>query len=234
MFRVLPLTRSGANLSCRTLFRTGTAGGASLEKQALLAIDRHTRAFALVGAYLGHFALLEQGINDAISEVLELKGARSLIVTRNMSFGEKIKTLRALVNFFVFDPEMAKLFDRLALQARKISEERNIVAHTPFRASESGDGVTFFVVSASRTLTADDAEWSIDDFLSRIDHIITTDNALREIEHSMSLQRIAEALLKDEKPLQNALGGLFGLGGMLLEEQKATSGLQDGSGGGPQ
>lgn len=206
-----------------------------LIKSKLLQHDPAERAFLLVGAYIGHFALLEMGINNAIQQVLNLNPAGAMIVTRNMTFDEKIKNLRALVNFYVVDQEQAKLFDRLALQARKISEDRNIVAHTPFSASAASDGVVFYVLSANSTLKTDDMDWSVDDFLTRIDHILKTDNALREIEHRMSLQRIGQALLTNETAPKGAFGGLFGLGGLLLQqEQEATSGHHDENGGGPQ
>ncbi|MER9064179.1 hypothetical protein [Mesorhizobium sp. M0698] len=65
-----------------------------LTKSALLEIDPDTRAFTLVGAFMGHFALLETGIGAALGEVLGVNGARRVIIHRNMGFDEKIKTLR--------------------------------------------------------------------------------------------------------------------------------------------
>ncbi|MER8550316.1 MULTISPECIES: hypothetical protein [unclassified Mesorhizobium] len=62
-----------------------------LTKSALLEIDPDTRAFTLVGAFMGHFALLETGIGAALGEVLGVNGARRVIINRNMGFDEKIK-----------------------------------------------------------------------------------------------------------------------------------------------
>lgn len=190
----------------------------NLNKSALLKYDPDDRAFMLVGAYLGYFALLESGINNAICDVLELKGARALIVTRNMAFSDKIKTLRSLVNFVVRNEEQAKTFSRLAHTAKEISETRNIIAHTPFHASNTSDGVTFFVIKATSNLSVDNLDWSIDDFLREIDHINDTDNRLREIEKRMSLQRIAEALMKSGSSVEK-FGGLLGLGNKLMQDE---------------
>lgn len=190
----------------------------NLTKSALLKYDPDDRAFMLVGAYLGYFALLESGINSAICDVLELKGARALIVTRNMAFSDKIKTLRSLVNFVIRNEEQAKTFSKLAQTAKDISETRNIIAHTPFHASNISDGVTFFVIKATSNLSVDDLDWSIDDFLREIDHINDTDNRLREIERRMSLQRIAEALMKSG-PSVEKFGGLLGLGNKLMQDE---------------
>lgn len=185
-----------------------------LEKSKLLMLEPDERAFLLVGAYIGHFALLEMGINNAIKTVLNLDVAASLIVTRNMTFDEKLKNLRALVQFFVFDKQKAKRFDDLAKKARDISELRNVVAHTPFRGSQVTDGVNFFVTRANTFLKIEDMDWSIDEFVERIDHIRKTDNELREIEKSMSIQRIAEALTKAQ---ESPFGGLLGLGKKLRD-----------------
>ncbi|MER9281886.1 hypothetical protein [Mesorhizobium sp. M0522] len=53
-----------------------------LTKSALLEIDPDTRAFTLVGAFMGHFALLETGIGAALGEVVGLNGARRVIINR--------------------------------------------------------------------------------------------------------------------------------------------------------
>lgn len=195
----------------------GVAGCAKmLIKSKLLLLDPDERAFLLVGAYIGHFALLELGINNALKTVLKLDVAASLIVTRNMTFDEKIKNLRALVKAFVRNKEEAKRFDELAKEARKISELRNVIAHTPFHGSSITDGVSFFVTKASSTLELEDLDWSIDQFVEQIDHVRQIDNRLRELEKTMSLQRIAEALSKRDAP---PFGGLLALGAALSASQ---------------
>lgn len=186
-----------------------------LIKSRLLLQDPDERAFLLVGAYIGHFALLEMGINNAIQEVLSLNTAGAMIVTRNMSFGDKIKTLRSLVDHLVLDRNEAVQFDSLARQARAISEDRNMIAHTPFYGSHHSDGVTFFKTTANSSLKFEETDWSIDEFVTKIDHIRETDNGLRRIEKRMSLQRVAEALVKTDE--QN-VGGLLALGDKLFPE----------------
>ncbi|MDR9772406.1 hypothetical protein RJJ65_07005 [Rhizobium hidalgonense] len=119
-------------------------------KDTLLGLDHETRAFALVGRFMSHFALLEAGINTALGNVLELQSLQQVVVTRNMAFDEKIKTLRTLVRITILDPVEAKRFDALAIRARKLGETRNVVAHTPFRASPTSDGVEFLRANRRR------------------------------------------------------------------------------------
>ncbi|RWQ66671.1 hypothetical protein [Mesorhizobium sp.] len=198
-----------------------------LSKAYLLTLDPNVRAFTLVGAFMGHFALLEVGINAAIGEVLGIKSVRRAIVGRNMGFDDKIKTLRALVDSLIANREEAKKFDTLAKRARTCGELRNIVAHTPFRSSPTSDGVEFFPVSASSKFAFPDMDWSIDDFLKHIDNIEQVDNDLRSIEIRISIQRIAEALIGSrsaadlEKGTTSPLGGLFGLGAAFLDEKES-------------
>ncbi|UHS60600.1 hypothetical protein HRR99_03230 [Agrobacterium vaccinii] len=188
---------------------------APLTKSEMLKLEPDTRAFTLVGAYMGYFAVLELAINDAVGDVLDIDQAKLSIITRNMSLNDKINTLRSLVNFYVFDKTKAKEFDNWALKARKISEARNIVAHTAFRASPKTDGVEFFTIEAKKQLKFAETDWSVDDFIDRIDEINLIDNNLRSIKSRMSLQRIAKALM--DSPPKGALGGLFGLGSGLKE-----------------
>ncbi|MGR9415881.1 hypothetical protein [Rhizobium leguminosarum] len=186
-----------------------------LSKNDLLELNPDMRAFALVGAFMGYFALMEAGINAALGEVLEAKGARAAIITRNMTFDDKIKTLRTLVDFFILDKQKAAEFDELARRARKFGEMRNIVAHTAFRGSSKSNGVEFFTMEANSKLKFPETDWSIDDFLKHIDTINGIEAGLGSIESRMSLQRVARALM--EKP-KGSLGGLFGLGAEFMAE----------------
>ncbi|OWV85001.1 hypothetical protein [Rhizobium sp. R693] len=157
-----------------------------LTKEAMLKLDPDTRAFTLVGAYMGFFALLEEGVNKALAEVLEVTDLPAAIIARNMSFDDKIKTLRTLVNLFIYDKDKAASFDELARRAKKCTEDRNIVAHTAFRRSFKTDGVQFFALSANSKLKFPEIDWSVDVFLKHIDTINEFDNGLRTLENRMS------------------------------------------------
>jgi hypothetical protein len=173
------------------------------------------QAFAAV---IGHYGAPE--VIKMEGEVLGIKGARQMIIGRNMGFDDKIKTLRTLVNSFIYDQALAKKFNELAKRARKCGEARNIVAHTPFRASNLSDGVQFFPISASSRLETPEMDWSIDHFLTRIDDINQIDSELRMLESRMPLQRIAEALIRSTSAVEPKLGGLFTLGAHLADEEQ--------------
>jgi hypothetical protein len=193
-------------------------------RHELLNLSTDTRAFALVGAYMGYFALLEEGVNEALGVILNIDGSRRIIVGRNMGFDDKLKSLRALISAFVYDEAKRQRFDKLAIRARNIGQTRNVVAHSPFRGSEQSDGVEFFAWSATKELRDLEMDWSVDRFLTEIASINQLDSEMRSIESQMTMQRIAEALTRNEAPrkgtsLPGTFGGLFLAGKALLEEE---------------
>jgi hypothetical protein len=168
-----------------------------LNRDTLLKLDPETKAFALVGAFIGSFALLEEGINIAFGDVMGIKGTRRAIVCRNMEFDDKILALRALVDRYISDETEARRFDDLAKRASEFGTLKSRVVHTPFRPSPTSDGVQFFLMISGSKLKRPDMDWSIDDFLTHIANIHQTDSDLRAIDNRMTL-RIAEALIRTD------------------------------------
>lgn len=187
-----------------------------LTRAQLLEMTPDHRAFALVGAFMGFFALLEAGVDSAIGKVLGVDGIRKAIVGRNMSFDDKIKTLRTLVDVYL--PENAEkiAFDKLAIKARKTGEHRNIIAHTPFRGSLKSDGVEFLRVTATSKLEFPEMDWSIAEFVQHIDEINQIDNAIRRFEEGRPINAVAAALMSNTPPV---FGGLFQAGASLANQE---------------
>lgn len=165
-----------------------------LYKHTLQKLDPDERAFLLVGAFMGFFAHLEQGIEIALGELLNVRGPRLLVICRNQTFDDKIASLRSLVDLYLSDRDEAKLFDELARRARKYGEHRNVVAHTPFQGSVVSDGVTFFPITASSKLKVRNMDWSHDDFIHHIGNIMEIDNALRAMKERPGWRKVADAL----------------------------------------
>jgi hypothetical protein len=188
-----------------------------LMKSQLMAMTPDHRAFALVGGFMGFFALLEAGVDSAIGKVLGVDGIRRAIVGRNMGFDDKIKTLRTLVAVYLPENAEKTAFDKLAVRARKMGEHRNIIAHTPFRGSTNSDGVEFLRVTATSKLEFPEMDWSIDEFIQNIDEINSIDGAFRRFEQGRPISAVADALLANKAP---QFGALFNLGAEALHQQK--------------
>jgi hypothetical protein len=86
-----------------------------------------------------------------------------------------------------------------------------VVAHTPFRKSDTSDGVEFFAMTAKSSLKFQHLDWSIGEFMRQIDEANSVDNELRSMENKMSIQPVAKALIKRSEEGQLPLGLLGGL-----------------------
>lgn len=166
----------------------------SLSRETLSALDPYTRACALVGDYLGHFALMESGLDSALGELLGLRPLQLATVARNMDFSHKVYALRTMIEISLWS-EGSKLYKRIAKDAVDCSTVRNVIAHTPFAQSSISDGVTFLVVRARGKFEAIEDDWPIERFASEISKVESVGKAMRGIHQRLSNQRIAELLV---------------------------------------
>lgn len=184
-------------------------------------LEPKLRSFALFGLYMGHFSLMEVGLNNALIRGLNVDKINGTILTRNISFADKIKSLKCLVSIAYKEAERMKHISLLN-RAIKCGETRNIVAHTPFMASKKTDGIEFYLIKANKELEFPEMDWSVDEVFSHVDEVREVDNELRELVIENHTHRIAQALLN--RPSKNApaqigpLGALFGLGASIIED----------------
>ncbi len=143
-------------------------------------LSQPMRCWAIVGCYIGHFALLELAVSSALRILLDLDSLATAIFARNMGMIEKVQAVRTPVNIAAPTNAKATLNDLLK-RAKSAAEERNIVAHVPFGESETG-GVQFHAVDAKGTFRATVLEWSLEASIDKIDE-------LREIEIGLNSER---------------------------------------------
>lgn len=159
-----------------------------LFKHEFLALEKDARAFALVGAFMGIFALLERGVDNALGELLKLDGLSRLVLGKNMNFAAKLKTLRSLVGLAKISNETSAKMDMLAQRAGDYGSLRNKVAHSPFIASAKSDGVEFILVTATKKLGMETMDWSVDEFIVHFGKINDIDNELRSYKRNAWFQ----------------------------------------------
>lgn len=184
-------------------------------------LDPHVRAFALYGMYMGHFNLMENGLNEALVKTINVDRLRGIILTRNITFADKIYIMKCLVAM-AFDKADRESHVSLLNRAKNCSEDRNMVAHSLFGPSPTSDGVEFFVVQARSELRFPTEDWSVNDVFSRVEDVRKIDNDLRRLAKEIPVRRIAQALAKKPEGLLTGqvgpLGRLFGLGASILDE----------------
>jgi hypothetical protein len=152
-----------------------------MNPEAVAALPPTTRCYALVGAYMSTFALMESALETATNRILGLEGLKWVVLSRNMGFIEKVRTFRVLANMFYLLPEDRNRYDGVAKRLTKAGEERNIIAHCPFGPSDDGDGVVFLTVSASSKLDFPKTDWSIDDFDHAFGRLDSLGNELNQL-----------------------------------------------------
>src|SRR4051794_31013541 len=106
-------------------------------------------ACSQVGRFLYHFALLEETVNDLMGQVLSLSDEQAAMTGWAIQTRKKLDLLEAAIQDQDGKDAAWKKRARSALnQVHELSDERNIVAHSPFGSHESG-GVIFRRVTIS-------------------------------------------------------------------------------------
>ncbi|MEO6012744.1 MAG: hypothetical protein ABIQ30_04050 [Devosia sp.] len=169
------------------------------------------RAWAIVGCYVGYFALLETTIARTLAQLLDLDSLAGAIVARNMGMVEKIQAVRTIVNIGIHRVEEKARIDDLLKRAKKAAEERNIVAHVPFGESTVSNGVEFHTVDARGTFRSSVMDWSIAISNGKIDELRAIDDALSSAQSKESLAAAMRAIKGSPRTLEDWLKEL-GLG----------------------
>jgi hypothetical protein len=142
------------------------------------------RAWAIIGCYMGQFALMENTLARQLGFVLKLDDIASAVVGRNMGLIEKVRALRTVTNIAAGAGSELEWVDGLLKRAEKAAGLRNVVAHTPFGASTASGGVVFFAVEAKGHFRHPNSDWSLEEAERHI-------TELEEIEVDLSSERAA-------------------------------------------
>lgn len=164
---------------------------------AFQTIPHPMRGWAMIGCYMGFFAMLENTLAQRLGLVLGADVVLTAIVGRNMGAIEKVRAVRTVVNLAVRSDEDRKWLDAMLKRAEKAAEQRNIVAHTPFGASSESDGIGFYAVEAKSKFRVPSIDWSIPYCDEQIDE-------LRTIADALDSSRATEALLAARELLKKA------------------------------
>ncbi len=111
---------------------------------------------------MNHWSFLEASLNEGIGVLLGMNDLETTIATLNMDMKGKINVIKTAVNLkSPRDWAASAVQDISAVQ--KMSELRNMVAHTCFGSHESG-GVIFLTTKARGKLKFPETIWSPADF----------------------------------------------------------------------
>src|SRR5262245_18949178 len=90
-----------------------------------MADDLH-RAFAHVGQFLHHFALLEKEIDQSLAKLLKFTPAVANLITRTMSFTKRFQFVYAVTLNYFHDEDGRTPYNRTPRIGLKSSSKRDI------------------------------------------------------------------------------------------------------------
>ncbi|WFS02743.1 hypothetical protein [Rhizobium tumorigenes] len=173
--------------------------------------DEFLRACALAGLYLQAFSMLERRIDNLLQQALKADDLQSLVVARNMSFMDKVKSIRALLPVTVYG-DLAKKIDGRLRGFGDLAERRNLIAHSVFGPSYKG-GLEVLVIKANSSLKLPVLSWSISEMFDMIEGLEKEDDELGQLLDefkqfaALDLSYLDTPTLPDgNSPLQKLLG----------------------------
>ena len=101
-------------------------------------------AFELVGRMIGEWSLAECHVDDVVGEALKLTYPQSMIICKTLSIWQKMEMLKKLINSSLMNNDEKTSFIEQVAELKKLSEQRNTIAHCIFLPNEDRTGVKFF------------------------------------------------------------------------------------------
>jgi hypothetical protein len=183
-------------------------------------------AFALIGEFMFHWAVLESEINRSIHQLLNLDGPTGYITTANMGLRDKLNLVRTLLHFYcngsdAWVKDANKELDKIGA----MSAHRNLVAHTLF-GPHKGGGVSFMTIKAKGKFDLPEVIWKPEDFDAKQIEIARLKRRLERLVATAVQVRTVQGhkrVLTDLFATNQDSGGL-GILGLLLNQLQSDPG----------
>lgn len=185
---------------------------------AFRTLPPHLRAYALVGCFLQHWALMESAMKKAIGKALDIDGPQLSIVAANLQLRDKIHILKTVVSITpIHPPEYRENFTKLLSEIANYSATRNMMAHDVFGATEDGQAVEFHVTKAKGKLSYPETIWAVDDFAAAFEDIADFQRGLDYLTDAIATAAlITAAVSAATRPQPTPDTGLLGLLGLPI------------------
>ncbi|PLK70913.1 hypothetical protein C0V73_09805 [Rhizobium sp. TH135] len=135
-------------------------------------LDDETVCFTLVGLYLHHWAEVEQAVNEAIGNALDLDYMQMVATTANISFVNKVNILQSAIALATFNEKQQKKYHTVLDGLMPPYGERCMVAHSQFGPMPHQRGVTFFKNGVKKKVSLQEVYWNEDACISRIEALV--------------------------------------------------------------
>ncbi len=157
-------------------------------------LDDETVCFTLAGLYLHHWANLEQSVNEALGNALDLNYMQMVAITANVNFINKLRILQSAVSLTITRDADRKRLHAILDSIHDPYRDRNLIAHSQFGPLPNNRGITFFKDGAKKAVRLTEVYWSIDDCCSRIETLISKAEEVKQV--SLALEQHKRRLAK--------------------------------------
>lgn len=163
-----------------------TQTGKEWPKAPLDLVDAHR----LVGCFMGSWAQLETVLDVAIRRILKIEVVAMSILSVNLQMVAKIYTARCAISVFgEQEASWQKDAQKVLVEIGKMSELRNMVAHTYFAISADKAAVEFYRIKATSKLTTPEEFWTPDDFSAHVMRMSSLGTELQTVMNETMLHR---------------------------------------------
>lgn len=182
-------------------------------------------AHRLVGCFMASWAELETVLDVAIRRILKIEVVAMSILSVNLQMVSKIYTARCAISMFgEQEASWQKAAQKVLVEIGKMSELRNMVAHTYFAISSDKTAVEFYRIKATSKLTVPDEFWTPDDFSTHLMGMSSLGTKLKTVMNETMLHRskidlrerktrdsMARILMGQDPPPEGGWNALLGI-----------------------
>ena len=151
-------------------------------------------SYTLVGKFTHFWALMENVLDVAIAEALDLSLSSYFLFGRVLSISQKRTILEKLVSLSQISIDEKKQFTSLMKKLGKSKSDRNTVAHCVFSLGSDGKSVSFVRISFSGGAEYPTPHWTRSDFSKKIERLVYVREQLailrRNLERQKPLQKL--------------------------------------------
>jgi hypothetical protein len=146
--------------------------------------NRCQEAFALVGEFMWHFAMLEDDLNTLVEQMMGLETMNGAILINHLDIAKK-------VNLAICGMQLQPIDQKAAIKDLNkifgINENRKIVAHCVFGPIAGGGAVDFHRTTTNKKLSLDLVTWTKADFNAKFEQMTALRQRLVDLTNTVRM-----------------------------------------------
>lgn len=166
-------------------------------------LDDETLCFALVGQFMWHWSMLENTVDEALGNALDLSYMQMTVLSDHINFMGKLKILTGAITIATFNADQRRDFHATVDSLTPLYRDRNVVAHHLFGPIKDRRGVTFFTRQTKKTVRLSEEFWSEEECEMRFRRLEEAERSVRDLSRGLErhktglVSQIAKKLAPD-------------------------------------